>query len=358
MILIVRCGMTAECGNQQCELGEACSLGATSTAQVAAGGATDTTSGCCPADCPVAVQSCAADAATGVACSGHGSCLSGTGVCRCFDGYTGDACDSCAALYVSRDTGGSGNGNGAATCVLLPGSLSTCTNGVRDGREVGVDCGGVCPPCNGTTAGDLISTATQGAGGKTVFIEAMVAAAGIGGVFVGGAVGAAVWYRRRATRRAVHRPRDPSRRRVGSVTSSNGGVLPARGERTDGAGRRDSRPDRQSRGSVTSAHSSTSDGRKGSISSSGVKSPEKRVRFSAGASQRDGPGQENPRPSRSRTEASEVPASRVVPWGTVAAARLVKVQPAAATTRDGSSNSTQATGKSVHGATTSWSPMF
>ena len=33
-------------------------------------------------------------------------------------------------------------------CVLLAGVLSTCVDGVLDGLEQGVDCGGVCPSCN------------------------------------------------------------------------------------------------------------------------------------------------------------------------------------------------------------------
>ena len=145
------------CGNQHCELGEGCSpsdLGATIHPSGAVG-VPDTGSGCCLLDCPVVVRSCPADAVTGVACSGHGSCLTGVGWCRCFDGYSGDTCSGCSARYMARV-----DGNGSvSSCMFLPGAVSTCNNGVWDGLEVEVDCGGVCPPCNGThNSGQATST--------------------------------------------------------------------------------------------------------------------------------------------------------------------------------------------------------
>ena len=132
---------------------------------------------CCMVDCPVVVKSCPADVIQGTPCSGHGTCLTGVGVCKCFEGYTGDACDACAAQYVTRTRSGvsSGKFDGSSSsdssstnvsnssvsghgsdgqvpwCVYLPGGLSTCRNGVRDGSEVDVDCGGVCPPCTITS---------------------------------------------------------------------------------------------------------------------------------------------------------------------------------------------------------------
>ena len=119
------------------------------TASGAAAVATSTSPVCCPADCPLVVQSCAADAVTGVACSGHGRCLTGVGVCACFEGYAGDACDSCASNYVATTT----TSGTLSSCVFLAGSASTCSNGVRDGVETGVDCGGVCLACVGAAAG-------------------------------------------------------------------------------------------------------------------------------------------------------------------------------------------------------------
>ena len=199
------CG--AVCGNQRCELGEACSAlnasahvlpsGTTSTSVSgqSSTSSSDSESQCCPADCPVVVQSCSTGGVAGLACSGHGSCLSGTGVCRCFTGYTSDACDSCAAQYAPRTD----SNNGAATCVLLPGSLSTCTNGVRGGREVGVDCGGVCPPCAATSS-SVVEASIRG----TVMLVSVIISTTALVALVG--AGALVWFRRRkaSRRQAQH----------------------------------------------------------------------------------------------------------------------------------------------------------
>ena len=203
----------AVCGNQRCELGEACSaLSSNASAHVLPSGTTSTSVGgqsstsesssesqCCQADCPVVVQSCTTGGVAGLVCSGHGSCLSGTGVCRCFTGYTSDACDSCAAQYTPRND----SSNGVSTCVLLPGALSTCTNGVRDGREVGVDCGGVCPPCasGASSSSTTLNVAASGPG------SVVLVSVSIGGATLVALAGAGVvWFRRRkaSRRRAQH----------------------------------------------------------------------------------------------------------------------------------------------------------
>ena len=133
-------------------MGEACP--SSSVAIQASGAVLVSTDSCCLVDCPIVVRSCPVGAVSGVECSGHGSCLTGTGVCVCFEGYRGDACESCDAHYSRRvDSGG-----WVVSCTLLPGGLSTCSNGVRDGSELGVDCGGVCPPCNGTVVHNASST--------------------------------------------------------------------------------------------------------------------------------------------------------------------------------------------------------
>jgi hypothetical protein len=68
-------------------------------------------------------------------CGGHGRCLGiATGYCECNVGYIGAACSQCAAGFLAR----------SATCLLLPGALASCSDGVRNGREEGVDCGGDC----------------------------------------------------------------------------------------------------------------------------------------------------------------------------------------------------------------------
>ena len=92
----------------------------TSNAVIDISGTTSITTGpeCCSADCPIAIKSCAADTLTGVTCSGHGVCLSGSGVCHCFDGYVGDRCDACDVSYATRQ---SSTGHVSA-CVFLPGA--------------------------------------------------------------------------------------------------------------------------------------------------------------------------------------------------------------------------------------------
>jgi hypothetical protein len=73
-----------------------------------------------------------------------------------------------AATGGSRGNGGAGSG-GAATDGGLPAS---CTNGVRDGTETDVDCGGgVCPKCadgmNCSRRSDCISNNCEGLGQRT-----------------------------------------------------------------------------------------------------------------------------------------------------------------------------------------------
>ena len=197
---IVSC-VLAECGNQRCELGEACSLFVTAVSPNAQTSSDST--GCCPLDCPIVLQSCIATAVTGVACSGHGSCLTGAGVCHCFTGYSGSACSACDASYKAQFDS-SGN---LVSCAHLPGS---CLNGVLDGNEVGVDCGGECRACNSTTAAmDELGNTAGGPGGSTttrsltfvgIGVSALVAAVAL--------VVVVVAVRRRSARQHCDSPGD------------------------------------------------------------------------------------------------------------------------------------------------------
>jgi hypothetical protein len=143
--------MMAVCGNGLCELGEACP-------STASGPCNSTTH--CAQDCPVTPRSCpyvvrccllhgTCCAAAEQVCAGHGHCLGVTaGYCECNQGYTGPACSQCANGYVAR----------AGGCTFLPGgsALASCSDGTRNGREEGVDCGGLCltacPASAGTSA--------------------------------------------------------------------------------------------------------------------------------------------------------------------------------------------------------------
>lgn len=123
----------AECGNQLCEFGElcidvACTVG-------------------CAADCGVFVPACPVSvgfSASGTTspkqCSGAGVCHTTTGDCVCSYGYTGAACEACSAGFVRVRDGG--------PCIYLPGALASCSDHLKNGNELGVDCGGPnCPAC-------------------------------------------------------------------------------------------------------------------------------------------------------------------------------------------------------------------
>lgn len=111
------------CGNQRCELGEACA-----TANCAGGTQ-------CIADCPINLATARCPRQGTKVCSGHGDCLGQSGYCGCYSGYAGASCGECASGYLPL----------GSYCVFLPGALATCSDGVRNGEEEGVDCGG--PTC-------------------------------------------------------------------------------------------------------------------------------------------------------------------------------------------------------------------
>jgi hypothetical protein len=85
-------------------------------------------------------------------CSGRGTCLVSSGSCACFAGYGGSSCSSCVGAYAPSSSG---------TCVFLAGSLSSCTDAVRNGDETGVDCGG--PHCGACSVGSGTSRAIRAA---------------------------------------------------------------------------------------------------------------------------------------------------------------------------------------------------
>ena len=115
-----------------CEFGEQCA-----SADCHAG---------CPADCPAHLansSTCPSGPSwngTVTECSARGACLEQTGVCLCATGYAGDACDACAAYYFRLARHGA--------CVLIEGVTASCSDGVMNGNEADIDCGGPnCGPC-------------------------------------------------------------------------------------------------------------------------------------------------------------------------------------------------------------------
>ena len=131
--------MVPGCGNGRCEFGEECrDLGCTNG---------------CASDCPAYYSSrCPGGYDTNnafVKCSGHGACSLYADACTCYQGYSGNNCGSCAVGYMRTRANG--------PCVFLAGALSSCKDGVKNGNELGVDCGGPnCPACrNPVTSSNL-----------------------------------------------------------------------------------------------------------------------------------------------------------------------------------------------------------
>jgi hypothetical protein len=107
------------CGNSQCETGERCTDASCATG--------------CRADCPFSVSDCASETET--PCSSRGVCRPADNACDCFRGYAGAQCTVCSVGYTRGPSG---------TCVLTDAIGVSCFNGVRDGNETGIDCGGQC----------------------------------------------------------------------------------------------------------------------------------------------------------------------------------------------------------------------
>ena len=149
----------AVCGNGRCEFGESAAL--------------------CSADCPVGIQSCpyatvattgnSSSASSRVTCAGHGTCMPSSGTCSCFRGYVGSACDRCDSEHVTSADG---------ACTFLPGALSSCSDGVQNGNEAGIDCGGPCPSCTSTRKSPtkVISIAVVVGGSLIVVVVSAVTA--------------------------------------------------------------------------------------------------------------------------------------------------------------------------------------
>lgn len=116
--------MVATCGNGQCEAGER-----PNPAVNVAG---------CPADCQFPSLSCPVGSVVNITCSGHGLYVSGR--CECFTatGYFGEACEKCAEGFI-QSSGGS--------CVRVA-FVATCSDGLQNGDEAGVNCGGSCSRCS------------------------------------------------------------------------------------------------------------------------------------------------------------------------------------------------------------------
>ncbi len=108
---------------------------------------------CSDGECGGACTPCA----VGARCAAASDCASG----RCEGGRCASASASLAAACSAPDGGGGGDlgcaGGGCRSdeecashiCDVATGACAapTCTDGVRNGAEAGVDCGGVCPAC-------------------------------------------------------------------------------------------------------------------------------------------------------------------------------------------------------------------
>ena len=285
--------------------------------------------------------------------------MTGIGVCHCFEGYVGDGCNACGAGFTaSNDRSGR-----LSLCVFLAGVLSTCNNGVRDGLELGIDCGGVCLACNGTATNNLPGAGTSRQG---MFLVAVVSTSVVGALVIAVVAGVVLTARRRAAARskpptgnsrspnqAGGKARSlqqcavypvavdqPSHRAVtGGTTADRVSAIALAGRsRTSGA-------IGSSRGNGESCVAGGTAGGRG-YESRGTSSPlsgplagaigaSARVAAVSGgfgtprSNHRDD-HRDTPTPtSRMSKDAHELPASRVVPWSAMSA-RVVKVQPAGA----------------------------
>ena len=201
----------AVCGNQLCELGEPCAAPTTPASANAIVNSTD----CCLVDCPTPVYPCPISV-HGDVCSGRGVCLPASGVCDCHRGYTGVDCSACDDGYTSMGTSPSS----PTTCVYLPGARSSCSDGVLDGDETSVDCGGgLCPPCI-----VRVAVSWTGGGGSSQQRVAVVATVVVVVAALAVAVPLVVLYLRwRATRRNVDGSAAKHRRSTTVSVSGAGG---------------------------------------------------------------------------------------------------------------------------------------
>ncbi len=113
-------------------------------------------------------------------CSGNGTCddgAPGTGVCTCATNFAGadcsacvpdhfgPACDPCPECLNSGVCGDGSGGSGACVCPTgVHGDVCefTCADGVANGAEEGIDCGGPCPACSGCVPHGSTTSATLG----------------------------------------------------------------------------------------------------------------------------------------------------------------------------------------------------
>ena len=93
-------------------------------------------------------------------------CNTYTGDCSCAVGYTGPNCDVCSPNFMRFVPNG-------ACYSIHSSSLPRCSDGVRNGDEEGVDCGGaVCPQCESASEYTILTFKLS----RLVFILAVIVA--------------------------------------------------------------------------------------------------------------------------------------------------------------------------------------
>jgi hypothetical protein len=136
------CSAEGECSQPTCEKGCCASTFAVAGALCSAGvcdGAGQCVECVQATDCPIQTTACLASACDGYACSTHSTVLGAP--CADSGGHVCDGAGHCVTCNISADCV-SGDACIQHVCVA-----PTCTDGLQNGNETDIDCGGPCAKC-------------------------------------------------------------------------------------------------------------------------------------------------------------------------------------------------------------------
>jgi hypothetical protein len=168
-----------ECGNGRCEDGEVCQDAVCSRG--------------CLADCPIVPRACPAGPG-GLPCSGRGDCVSSTGSCTCFVGYTGPACDGCSSGFAASSAAPPSSNASTVLCTRQPGAIClTC--------GPSQDCPGACAAARAALQSPVPSGGASSSGSLSKLLPVLVGGT-VAAVAVVGLALFGVWAWKRSRRPA------------------------------------------------------------------------------------------------------------------------------------------------------------